>query len=219
MAYKLFEISSPGDLDAIAEDLPDYYNPYEVIAELRRGLEPRCRKIVVEYYYNDKDYRSTYYHYYAKKAYRYETTCVRLHFFDDRVDLIDDYHLRFQVNPPESISVTYFGYMVLRPTRVNTIGRTVISPAAIRGLHAWLIEAEHKVHLLGHRLHVKGFPYMSQHTDISVCAHVACWAILRHYSERFARYAERLTYDITRMAQEFDPGGLLPATGLHVGHA
>src|SRR5262249_51919230 len=82
-----------------------------------------------------------------------------------------------------------------------------------------IIEAEHKVHLLGHRLTVKGFPYMSQHSDISACAHAACWAILRHYSERFSRYAEFLTYDITRMAHEFDPGGLLPSAGLHVGHA
>jgi hypothetical protein len=206
MAYKLFAITKPEDLNAIAADLPDSYAPQEVIEELKSGLDPRCQKIIVEYYYNDKDYRSTYYHYYAKKAYRYDLSCVRLHFFDERVDLRDGHQLQFQI-PEESRSSTYFGYMVLRPTRVNTVGRTVLTPAAIQGFHGWVIEADHKVHLLGHRLTVKGFPYMSQHTDISVCAHAACWAILRHYSERFSKYAERLTYDVTRMAQEFDPGG------------
>jgi hypothetical protein len=60
---------------------------------------------------------------------------------------------------------------------------------------------------------------MDQHTDISVCAHVACWSILRHYSERYNLYREYLTHDITMMAQEFDPGGLIPSKGLQVSHA
>jgi hypothetical protein len=60
---------------------------------------------------------------------------------------------------------------------------------------------------------------MDQHIDIAVCAHVACWSILRHYSERFSVYREFLTHDITMMAQEFDPGGLVPSLGLHVSHA
>jgi hypothetical protein len=220
MTYKLFEISASSDLDALTEHLPEDYEPDFVIAQLKVGLDARCARILVEDYYNDKDYRSTYYHYYAKKGYRYEPNCVRLHFFDHRVKLLPGCELRFEVKTPqEKPSETYFGYMVLRPTGMNTIGRTVLSPAAIKGFHGCVIEAEHKVHLLGHRLTVKGFPYMSQHSDISVCAHAACWAILRHYSERFPRYAEFLTYDITRMAHEFDPGGLLPSVGLHVGHA
>lgn len=81
----------------------------------------------------------------------------------------------------------------------------MLSPALVDGFHGNVIDATHRVHLLGHRLMVKGFPYMSQHTDISVCAHVACCAILRHYSERYSQYAEFLTYDVTRMAHEFDP--------------
>jgi len=55
---------------------------------------------------------------------------------------------------------------------------------------------------------------MDQHIDISVCAHAACWSILRHYSERYTTYREFLTHDITMMAQEFNPGGLVPSKGL-----
>ena len=94
-----------------------------------------------------------------------------------------------------------------------------MSPTFVDGFHGWVIDDEHPVHLLGNRLRAKGFPYMEQHTDISVCAHAACWAILRHYSERFRRYAEFLTYDITRMAHEFDPGGLVPSKGLSLENA
>ena len=213
MSYQLFDISTLNGFDDLQKALQSVYQPEEVVAQLRAGLDARCKQILVEYNYNDKDYRSTYYSYYAKKGYRYEINCVRLHFFDDAVKL-NGWDLRFEKGPS-----SYFGYMVLRPTKLNTIGRTVISPGAVRGFHGHLIEADHKVHLLGHRLLVKGFPYMSQHSDISVCAHAACWAILRHNSERFSRYAEFLTYDITRMAHEIDPGGLLPSNGLHVGHA
>jgi hypothetical protein len=42
---------------------------------------------------------------------------------------------------------------------------------------------------------------------------------LRHYSERYSVYREFLTYDITLMAQEFNPGGLVPSKGLQVSHA
>jgi len=216
MAYELFEISNSSDLEALAEYLPDYYEPEFVIDQLKTSLDARCSRILLEDYYNDKDYRSTYYNYYAKKGFRYGLTCVRLHFFDSRVRLLPGCELRFEIDRP---SESYFGYMILRPTRENTIGRTVLSPSAIAGFHGCIIEAEHKVHVLGHRLTVRGFPYMSQHSDISVCAHAACWAILRHYSERFTRYSEFLTYDITRMAHEFDPGGLLPSTGLHIEQA
>lgn len=60
---------------------------------------------------------------------------------------------------------------------------------------------------------------MDQHIDISVCAHAACWSILRHYSERYSVYQEFLTHDITLMAQQFNPGGLVPSKGLEVSHA
>ncbi len=60
---------------------------------------------------------------------------------------------------------------------------------------------------------------MDQHIDIAVCAHAACWSVLRHYSERYNVYREFLTHDITLMAHQFDPGGLIPSKGLEVSHA
>jgi len=46
--------------------------------------------VLVEYPYVDKDYRSTYYGFYAKKGQRYDPYCVRLHFFNEHVQLTDD---------------------------------------------------------------------------------------------------------------------------------
>jgi hypothetical protein len=214
--YEIIEIGKPDDFNALIQVLDEAYDPSAVATTLERKISRRCGTVLVEHFYVDKDYRSTYYNFYAKKGYRYELTCTRLHFFEDPVDIGPGLLLK---SKGRDLSENYFGYMILRPTRLATIGRTVLSPSLVDGFHGYVIDATHHVHLLGHRLTVKGFPYMSQHTDISVCAHVACWAILRHYSERYRQYAEFLTYDVTRMAHEFDPGGLLPSKGLQLEHA
>ena len=106
--------------------------------------------------------------------------------------------------------------MVLRPTPNAPIGRTVLSVHARDGVVGAVIQASHHVHLLGERFHVEGFPYMEQHSDISVCAHAACWSILRHYAQRHRCYAEFLVTDITKMASPTNPGGLLPSRGLNL---
>lgn len=214
--YQIIEIGEPDDFDALTDLLDEAYDPQAVAVTLKDKINPRCRVVLIEHPYVDKDYRSTYYSFYAKKGYRYDPSCARLHFFEDPVELEPGLRLG---SKNRELSESYFGYMVLRPTRLATIGRSVLSPSLVNGFHGNVIDAEHRVHLLGHRLTVNGFPYMSQHTDISVCAHVACWAILRHYSVRFSQYAEFLTYDVTRMAHEFDPGGMLPSKGLQLEHA
>ena len=51
-----------------------------VAKKLTVGLSDAIKGILIERNYIDKDYRSTYYNFYAKKAQRYRPDCVRLHF-------------------------------------------------------------------------------------------------------------------------------------------
>ncbi len=171
---------------------------------------------MIEEDYIDKDYRSTYYNnFYSKKGQRYRPDCVRLHFFDQTVTFNETLRLTC---PDNQLSHHYFGYMVLRLAGIATIGRSIMSPDVRSGAKGLIISADHKVHLLGCRLSVQGFPSMDQHNDISVGAHAAWWSILRHYSERYSIYREFHTYDITLMAQEFNPGGLVPSNRLELSH-
>ena len=137
----------------------------------------------------------------------------RLHFFDETVAFDSD-ALKLRGND-QCLSDHYFGFIGAPPYRyrdnwggalsLQTFGTVPVgtsSPPITR------------VHLLGYRLTVQGFPSMDQHIDINVCAHVACWSILRHYSERYSTYREFLTHDITLMAQEFNPGGLVAIEGV-----
>jgi hypothetical protein len=215
--YTWIPLGSSADLAQLASQIPSEYSPGVVAQNLANNLSNAVKAVLIERNYVDKDYRSTYYNFYAKKGQRYRPDCVRLHFFDEAVTFADE---TLRLNCADNrLPDHYFGYMILRPTGIATIGRSVVSPDVRKGASGFIITAPHKVHLLGYQLSVQGFPSMDQHIDISVCAHAACWSILRHYSERYNVYREFLTHDITMMAQQFNPGGLLPSKGLQVSHA
>jgi hypothetical protein len=217
--YTWLSLKSSADLAQLESCISQEYGPKRAAEKLAGGISDAVKGVLIERNYVDKDYRSTYYHFYAKKGQHYLPNCVRLHFFDQTV-AFDESALKLTCpEGPEHLNDHYYGYMVLRPTGIATIGRTVLSPDVRSGASRYIITANHKVHVLGYRLMIEGFPSMDQHVDISVCAHVACWSILRHYSERYNSYREFLTHDITLMAHQFDPGGLIPSKGLEVSHA
>lgn len=216
--YTWLPLAAPADLAQLKDHISPEYDPVSVAAKLSADISGAVKAVLIERDYIDKDYRSTYYNFYAKKGLRYRADCVRLHFFDGTV-AFDPKMLSLSTSAPGDLTEHYFGYMVLRPTGAATIGRSVVSPDVRRGATQHLVTTAHKVHLLGYKLMVEGFPSMDQHRDIAVCAHVACWSILRHYSERYNVYREHLTHDITMMAQEFNPGGLVPSKGLGMSHA
>lgn len=210
--YTWLPLTSPSDVHELKNVVSDDYAPDVVASALELGISEAVKGVLIESNYLDKDYRSAYYHFYSKKGLNYRKDCVRLHFFDETVSF-DESTLTLQ-STDENLSHHYFGFMVLRPTGRGTIGRTVLYPDIRKGAPRHIITAKHAVHLLGYRLIAEGFPSMDQHQDISICAHAACWSILRHYSESYSSYRERLLYDITVMAQPFNPGGLVPSQGL-----
>lgn len=219
--YKWLSIAAPGDFEALKDVLPAECGAAHVAHTLAGGLTSQVAGVLIEFDYVDKDYRSTYYDYYAKKGRTYRRDCARLHFFDAGVrPKVNEHNDVVDLEAPDTrLTDHYFGYMVVRPTLHTTIGRSLLSPQIRLGASGLAITAKHSVHLLGYRLEVHGFPWMEQHVDIAVCAHVACWAVLRHYSQRFPTHAEFLMQDITKMAREFDPGGLVPSNGLVMAEA
>ena len=213
-SYDWIDLTAPEGYAPLAEDLDPEFDPEQVAELLRSQVTDLAKAVLVEHDYVDKDYRSTFYNFYATKGRRYRSDCVRLHFFDgtvrydeERTNIVSD-----DGRPQDH----YYGYIVLRPTIVATLGRSVLSPRIRRGARGRAIQSVHHVNLLGHRLPVWGFPSMAQHIDIAVCAHVSCWAILRYYSETFPQHREYLVHDITKLVAPFDPGGLVPSLGFSV---
>ena len=217
--YDWLEITAPDDYSQLVGKLDDEFQPGRIAKQLQDSINDAVVGVLIEYDYIDKDYRSTFYNFYAKMGRTYRGDCVRLHFFDKDVEFDRTQTDIICAGGRQELEYHYFGYVVLRPTLVATLGRSLLSPDIRVGAHGRAIQAQHRIHLLGHRLSVWGFPSMAQHRDIAVCAHVSCWAILRHYSELFPQQRELLIHDITRLATPFDPGGLTPALGLNIFHA
>ena len=212
--YTWLEIGDPDDYDKLIGILDVAFEPEAIAWELKNNISSEVSAILIEHDYIDKDYRSTFYNFYAKMGRPYRQDCVRLHFFDEDVAFTE---LPLDLKGPDFwLEQHYFGYIVLRPTIAATLGRSLLSPRIRIGARGDVIQARHKVHLLGYTLSVWGFPSMAQHADIAVCAHVSCWAILRHYSEQFAQHRELLMHDITMLAKPLDPGGLTPSLGLNL---
>ncbi len=212
--YDWIELQDPEDYDRLVDVLDPEFDPKGIAQRLKTQLTHAAKGVLVEHGYVDKDYRSTFYNFYAKMGRPYRPDCVRLHFFDGTVwydEALTDIACS-DLRPQDH----YFGYIVLRPTIVATLGRSLLSPDMRLGARGRAIQSIHHVNLLGHRLPIWGFPSMAQHRDIAVCSHVCCWAILRYYSETLPQHQEYLLHDITKLAAPFDPGGLVPSLGFNV---
>src|ERR1035437_1078306 len=124
--YTWVPLNSSADLAALATEISGEYQPEQVVGKLKTGLSGAVKSVLIEKNYIDKDYRSTYYNFYAKKGQTYRADCVRLHFFDETV-AFDENALQLRCSDTR-LQDHYFGYMILRPTGIATIGRSILSP-------------------------------------------------------------------------------------------
>ena len=62
-------------------------SPKRSRGSLKNNISSEVSGVLVEHDYIDKDYRSTFYNFYAKMGRPYREDCVRLHFFDKDVTL------------------------------------------------------------------------------------------------------------------------------------
>ena len=166
----------------------------DVIDTLKKYLGQKCDKIIVEYPYYDRDYLSTYYIHYAQKLRQYKKVCCRLHIL--KAD-------------------NYYGYITLRPTVEGTkIGKTYLDPVILLDEQAYLMLHKFKAHVAGNEMEIRSFPWKSQQTDISVCAHTAVWTVMRYFGNKFRNYADTTIGEIVEKTQN-DWGRKTPSLGLN----
>ena len=208
MVIDIVKIRSDGDYLRLWEVIPEDFLSPDLMGLMRNSLSPTIRSVLIEYPYVDKDYRSTYYGFYSKRHREYGKFCFRLHLFEDDLESPEDL---------PKVSSGYLGSMVLRPTEVTPLGRTLLSPNAIAGFKGFVAEASFENNLMGIPLKVKTFPHIMQDTDVTVCAHAVCWMIARYYSGKYSVYPERLSFDIAEAVKDLSEGRIIPSRGLTLG--
>ncbi|MCB2264023.1 MAG: hypothetical protein LGR52_13980 [Candidatus Thiosymbion ectosymbiont of Robbea hypermnestra] len=203
---QLIRIDDASDWDDVKALTGDFLLPQD-LGGLKQLLDGFVRSVYIEHDYMDADYRDTYSHFYSKKFARYPDRAIRLLFFSDAI-AADDW------SEPARFSNAFIGYSVIKPNRIVSVGRTVIDPRHANVAPGFVIVTKFVANLLGAELTVKGFPYMGQDTDVTVCAHSALWSCLRHFSQRYPEYPEIHPYEITQLTTDFSRGRLIPSQGL-----
>ena len=84
-SYDWIERDTPEAYDLLIDLLDPEFDPKGIAQRLKTQLTDDAKGVLVEHGYVDKDYRSTFYNFYAKKGRQYRPDCGRLHFFDSAV--------------------------------------------------------------------------------------------------------------------------------------
>ncbi len=197
------------------DDWMSFYNICEGYITLRdfrlihEYLKQSAKTVVIEKGYVDADYRDTYFNFFSRKFAQYPSKTIRANFFTNNISP----QMLFKLDRYQN---EYIGFIVLRPNRVAAIGRTILDPRKLPFISGHICISEYPVHILGAELCATGFPYMSQDTDVTVCAHAACWMIFRYFSQRYKRYAEKWPYEVSQLTKDVSTGRLVPSKGLTV---
>ena len=204
--HVLIQLETDDDWQSFFQNCEGYITPrdYGLIQDYLKDI---AKTIVLEKGYVDADYRDTYFNFFSHKFAQYPSKTIRVNFFTKKISA----RMLFKLDRYQE---EYIGFIVLRPNRVTPIGRTILDPSKLPFVSGHVCTSEYLVHILGAELTAKGFPYMSQDTDVTVCAHAACWMIFRYFSQRYTRYAERWPFEVSQLTKDVSTGRLVPSKGL-----
>lgn len=190
------------DYDKLIVIIGEKYVDKEIISMLKEKIGTACAAIIIEYPYYEKDYLSTYYTFYSKQHCAHSKVCIRLHFLGAEIN--------------DSKEREYYGYVSLREGIKNSkLGKTYLSPKLLlpENEKAYLMLDAFSADVYGRKLCVNAFPWMRQETDVSVCAHVAMWSILRYYGNRYKGHRDTVMGEIVDSVQN-EKGRKIPSHGL-----
>src|SRR5947207_1221661 len=110
--YTWMQLNSPADLQQLTSYIGADYDPSGAAKKLSAALSPAVKAVLIEHNYIDKDYRSTYYNFYAKKGQRYKLDCVRLHFFDEIVTFENSAFRLRTADVTDQLLDHYYGFVI-----------------------------------------------------------------------------------------------------------
>lgn len=179
------------------------------MSRLEKAFSASVQSVVVERHYIDRDYRDTFSKFHSRRFSTPDSRCIRLHFFDVGVT-------RDAVREAAAIQSHYLGYSVLRPTKPNSIGRTLVRPE-IRSLSkVHICVCKETISIQGSEFAVHGFPFISQDGDVTVCAQAALWMVARYFSDKYSAYPEIYPVQISGLVGDYSLGRAAPSSGLYV---
>lgn len=203
MAHRDMELIKLDD-NGIRRILGIYSSPFEEVGPAKPSVlatildysrtHLHCKTIAVENKYICKDFRSEFSALYSKQFAPISSLATRLHFFE--AELTNDE----EILKCGKDYLGYCGYVVIRPTKICRIGRSVLKAAEhdVNREYCICVSKNHS-HILGRQFEVEGTPFIQQDSLLMCCAHSAIWVCTRYMHEAFA-YPEVLPQEISENA-------------------
>ncbi|PWV46595.1 hypothetical protein [Chitinophaga sp. S165] len=183
-----------------------------------KRLDPHFRRFkpnicfVIEYPYVDRVYRDSYYSYFSSKLGDYKKDCIRLSFFSEEVT-IDKFRDQAQFS---ELRDWYLGFMILRPTVPNVVGRSVISPLALTQHDFLCVTGKFQTTVCSVKFEVSGFPHSSQDTETITCAETSIWAVMEYFASKYPEYKPVLPSAIISTLKNCSNFRQIPSEGLNI---
>ena len=167
---------------------------------------------LIETPYVDKVYRDSYYHYFSSKLNKYSRNCIRVSLFDGD---IREEMFRTEASISD-LTNRFLGFIVIRPTEPNIIGRSVISPKAKKERNFDICTAKIPTTVDCIKFTIEGFPHSSQDTETITCAETTIWALMEYFSNKYPEYRPVLPSKIIETLNKVSAERQIPSRGLNI---
>lgn len=168
--------------------------------------------VFFEWPYVDRFYRDSYYTYFSSKHTSYARNCIRLSFFTQP---ITTEHFRDSALIPE-LKDSFAGFMTIRPTNPFFIGRSMISPVAMKKNDFLTSLVENSTSINGIKLSIHSFPHSSQDTETISCAETTIWCVMEYFGQKYAGYSPVLPSQIINTLSKISFERMIPSHGLNI---
>lgn len=163
-----------------------------------------------EYPYVDKVYRNSYYNYFSTKHSDYSRDCIRISFFSNIVK-DDDFRTNKKI---EYLIKNYLGFLVIRPTQLNLIGRSMLSPKVFLNSNFNCCLTKSISSINGIKLESDAFPHSSQDQETITCAETTIWSLMEYFGTKYSDYIPILPSKIIEVLKNFSFERQIPSMGL-----
>lgn len=176
-----------------------------------KNLRPDI-SIILEDNYIDKVYRDEYYTYFSTKLHPCSRECVKLSFIGIPVDK----GMLLNAGDLDKIKSAYLGFMVLRPIFPGIVGRTAMSPKALKFPFSdiKICKASIKNSIIGQDVSVRAFPHSSQDSEFMTCAETTIWTLMEYFGSKYPEYTPVLPSRIHKILDRKAYQRHIPSEGL-----
>jgi hypothetical protein len=116
--------------------------------------------------------------------------------------------------PKDALKDLVIKSFIVRPLIPFVLGRSLISPKALKSNNFICCLMKARISLFGKELEAHGFPHIAQDTETHSCAESSLWSFIEYFGSKYSQYKPLLPSRIIRNLLDDSEHRILPSIGL-----